>query len=386
MEATPRSKIFGLATICLLVIVILAGVYYVGQVQSSGPEYVSSHVAETIVAKPKQVHIKTPEVVKAVYMTNYVAAVPDWRERIAKMIDDTELNSIVIDIKDYTGELAVTRAPDIEDYIKDLHSRNIYVIGRLSSFQDQAYVKAHPEEAVRRKDNGEVWRDRKGIAWIDAGSHNAWDYLVGIAKEYYALGFDEINFDYIRYPSDGDMSNVLYTHAGTTTRTTVMEEFYTYVDQQLRSEGIPISADLFGMTTVNKDDLGIGQKLEIALPHFDFVAPMVYPSHYPATFHGYANPNDYPGEVVGFSMQTAVKRADEMNLEKGSTTPLTTRNKLRPWLQDFDYGGDYDAADVRAQIQATYDAGLSSWMLWDAGVKYTPGALEDAPTTTRSVR
>jgi hypothetical protein len=231
-----------------------------------------------------------------------------------------------------------------------------------------------------------VWRDRKGIAWIDAGSRDAWDYLVGIAKDHYAMGFDEINFDYIRFPSDGDMSNVLYTHAGTTTRVVVMDEFYSYLDSKLRSEGIPISADLFGMVTVNQDDLGIGQKLEIALSYFDFVAPMVYPSHYPATFHGYANPNEHPGGVVQFSMTTAVERADAMDRKKGSTTPLTTRYKLRPWLQDFDYGGDYDAADVRAQIQATYDSGLTSWMLWDAGVKYTPSALEDAPTTTISAR
>jgi len=130
---------------------------------------------------------------------------------------------------------------------------------------------------------------------------------------------------------------------------------------------VVLSADLFGMVTTNSDDLNIGQILEYAAPYFDYISPMVYPSHYPRGFNGWQNPNNYPYEVVNFSMSKAVEK-----LVNASTSPL----KLRPWLQDFDYGGDYDIPEVKAQIQATYDAGLTSWMLWSASNRYTRGALE----------
>ncbi len=363
----------------LLASIFVLVILYVAWVRPVAFQYDTNIPAPEKVEK-KVVHTITPEPVKALYMTSYVAAVPTWREKILKLIDDTELNALVIDIKDYTGVNVLERAPDIADFIEELHKHNVYVIGRVSVFQDQQYVREHPEYAVRRKDNGDlpageagVWRDRKGIAWLDPSSHEVWDYIVGIARNsYYKLGFDEINFDYIRFPSDGDMSNVYYEYSSTSasvSKSDKMKSFYKYLDQELRSESIPISADLFGMTTTNTDDLGIGQVLENALMHFDYVSPMVYPSHYPPTFNGWANPNKVPYEIVNFSMIKAATRAS-----LASTSPY----KLRPWLQDFDYGGDYGEAEVRAQIQAVYDAGLTSWMLWDPGVKYTPSALNPA--------
>ena len=145
------------------------------------------------------------------------------------------------------------------------------------------------------------------------------------------------------------------------------------------------------MTATNNDDLNIGQVLERALPYFDYVAPMVYPSHYPSGFNGWKNPNDHVYDVVRFSMDRAAARtiatttsvAGYAQTRIGTSTPAMYEKpaydklKMRPWLQDFDYGGDYDAADVRAQIQATYDAGLNSWMLWSPSNKYTRGALFD---------
>ena len=164
------------------------------------------------------------------------------------------------------------------------------------------------------------------------------------------------------------MANVAYTYGSSTMpKADRMREFYAYLSSELRPEGIPISADLFGMTTTNSDDLGIGQILENALVHFDYVAPMVYPSHYPPTFNGWANPNKVPGELIYYVMNKAVEKA-----VAASSSPY----KLRPWLQDFDYGGDYGDVEVRAQKQGVYDAGLTSWMMWDPGVKYTPKALD----------
>jgi len=235
-------------------------------------------------------------------------------------------------------------------------------------FQDPHLVGLQPELAVRRLDNAGVWKDYKGLSWIDPGATDSWDYIIELALESYGHGFDEINFDYIRFPSDGDMENVSYTHYDPLYPKRIqMKEFFVHLRNELTPLGIPISADLFGMTTTNRDDLSIGQVLEDALLNFDFVAPMVYPSHYPWGFNGLGNPNESPYEVVHFSMSEAVKRAEAAS---------TTRHKLRPWLQDFDYGGNYDEAKIRAQKEAVYDAGLYSWMLWDPKVKYTRGAFD----------
>ncbi|HEY9583297.1 MAG TPA: putative glycoside hydrolase [Candidatus Paceibacterota bacterium] len=362
----------------LVSLLIIVCVIFLGWLYSSAGVY-NSRVSETASTTTREIikHLETPIPVKAIYMTSYVAGVRDWRERILKLISDTELNALVIDIKDYTGVNVIERAPDIKDFIKELHTHNIYVIGRLSVFQDQLYVKEHPEYAVKRKDNGGVWRDRKGIAWLDPSSREVWNYTVGLAKDSYQMGFDEINFDYIRFPSDGDMANVHYAYSSssqsTINKSAKMKEFYKYLDEKLRGLGIPISADLFGMTTTNTDDLGIGQVLENALAHFDYVAPMVYPSHYPPNFNGWPNPNTVPYELINFVMTSAGRKA-----YMASSSP----DKLRPWLQDFNYGGNYGPKEVRAQINAVYDAGLSSWMLWDPGVKYTPEALDRIATST----
>ncbi|TSC66851.1 MAG: hypothetical protein G01um101472_622 [Parcubacteria group bacterium Gr01-1014_72] len=215
----------------------------------------------------------------------------------------------------------------------------------------------------RESDKTVVWKDYKGVQWLDAGNHEVWEYIVRLAKESYTRGFDELNFDYIRFPSDGNMNDIFYPMSEGRVKAEVIREFFSYLRESLAGTSAILSADLFGMTTTNKDDLNIGQILEYALPYFDYISPMVYPSHYPATFLGFANPAANPYEVVKYSMDEAYRRA--------STTPL----KLRPWLQDFDIGADYDAEKVRAQMKAVYDAGLTSWMLWAPSNRYTKDAL-----------
>ncbi|MEK7184735.1 MAG: putative glycoside hydrolase, partial [Patescibacteria group bacterium] len=183
----------------------------------------------------------------------------------------------------------------------------------------------------------------------------------------------EINFDYIRYPSDGNIEDIVYTYSEGKLKSIALKEFFAFIENEFRPKGIPISADLFGMTTSNTDDLGIGQILEYALLHFDYVAPMVYPSHYPKGFMGFKNPASKPYEVVKYAMDKAVGRA---------TATSTSVNKLRPWLQDFSIGNvTYTPEMVKAQIQATYDSGLNSWMLWNAVNVYTESALESATST-----
>lgn len=332
-------------------------------------------------------HKETPESVRAIYMTSWIAGTRDLREeRIVKLIDETELNAVVMDIKDSTGRIAFEvsdpvlrsvgsveeRIRGIKEFIGYLHDKDIYVIGRVAVFQD-AYLSAHrPELAVKRRSDGGVWKDRKGISWLDAGNKEVWDYIVAISKEAYSVGFDEINFDYIRFPSDGNMSDIYYPASNARLvadpnlgKPLIMRDFFAYLRSALADVPMPISADIFGMTTTNTDDLNIGQILEYVAPYFDYIAPMVYPSHYPSGWNGFADVNAHPYEIVNISMQTARDRL----------IAATSTAKLRPWLQDNDYPVHYTPEMVRAQIQATYDAGVNSWMLWDAGNTYTRSAL-----------
>lgn len=367
-------------TACVSISLIASVYLFPNKTQLYVSDFVLSATAILIPPPFEVTHIKTPTSVKAIYMSSWVAGSPKLRNVLVDLIDKTEINSVVIDIKDYTGKInfevnnpelkaynsVENRIPDIKEFIGKLHDKGIYVIGRISSFQDSYLVKTHPELAVTDK-SGKVWRDRKGIAWLDVSAKPVWHYLTLIGEEAYATGFDELNFDYIRFPSDGNMENIKFPFSQEKVKSVALKEFFAYLDTTFHPKGIPISADLFGMTTSNNDDLGIGQVLGDALVHFDFVAPMVYPSHYPKTFLGYSNPATKPYEVIKFAMDSAVKKAIV-----ASTSP----NKLRPWLQDFSIGGiEYTPEMVRAQITATYDVGLDSWMLWNASNIYTAAAL-----------
>jgi len=329
-------------------------------------------------------HLKTPETVKGVYMTSWVAGTPTLRNNILRLLEETELNTVVIDIKDDTGrvsyeilnpELKVLgsediRIADLRDLIGKLHEKNIYVVGRIAAFQDPFMVKKFPESAVKKASDGSIWRDRKGLTWIDPGAKDHWQYLAALARESYLAGFDEIQFDYIRFPSDGNMWDIYYPYSEGRIKREVIRSFFAFLDEKLSDTGMKISADLFGMTTTNTDDLNIGQVLEDAFPYFDYISPMVYPSHYPSGFYGHSNVNAVPYEIVKISMDSAVNRLNIFHNTVASTTV-----KLRPWLQDNDYPVPYTPDMIRAQIKATYDSGLDSWMLWDAGNTYTRAAL-----------
>lgn len=341
-------------------------------------------------------HVDVPDATKAIYMSQCVAGTPSFRDSLVSLVQETELNSVVIDIKDYTGTLVFKssdpllkdnegggcRASDIREFIGTLHAKGIYVIGRITVFQDPFYTSVHPELAVKRATaTSTVWTDYKGLSFIEVGAREFWEYIVAVGRESYELGFDELNFDYIRFPSDGNMHDIYYPFSEKvivddpdTGKAKVLRNFFAYLNRNLKDVSVyktgggpVLSADLFGMTTTNPDDLNIGQILEYALPYFDYVAPMVYPSHFPRGFNGWQNPNEHVYDVVNFSMSQGIER-----ILAASSSP----EKLRPWLQDFNYGGDYGAEEVRAQIQAVYDAGLTSWMLWDPGNTYTRGGLE----------
>ncbi|MHB1330546.1 MAG: putative glycoside hydrolase [Minisyncoccota bacterium] len=327
-------------------------------------------------------HVSTPEPMKAIYMTACVASTDSWRYDLAEFVDETELNAIMIDIKDYSGTISIVdpklenddapgcKVKDMREFVAELHEMDIYVIGRITVFQDPYYTKLHPEVAVKSKSSEGSWEDDKGLAFVDVGAREYWSYIVELSKISYELGFDEINFDYIRYPSDGRMSDALYTHTvGTSTKSEMLESFFSYLHQELKDTGMKTSADLFGLTTLAVDDMGIGQILEKVLPYFDFIYPMVYPSHYAWNTGGFGDPALHPYDIVRYSMTNAVEREQALNIKMGIST--STPSKLKPWIQDFDLGAVYDAEEVRAQIKATYDSGLTGWLSWDAANRYT---------------
>ncbi len=386
--------------------------------------------ASTTIKVPK--YVPTPAAVKGAYMTQCVVGTPSFRERLVSLVEETELNSLIIDIKDYSGGLGYDTddpklapyvstkcgASDIASIIAELHEKGIYVIGRITVFQDPLYAAKHPELAVKfASPAGAVWKDRKGLSFIDVGAKPYWDYIVHLSRDARLKGFDELNYDYVRYPSDGPMQNIHFDWAGDKPKAVALEEFFAYLNEKVKDPALyppgitppKTSADLFGMTTTNTDDLNIGQVLERALPYFDYVAPMVYPSHYPPGFNGWNNPNSVPYELMKFVLGAAVRRtvASESSIPTLQSKPImetvtvpatgasatTTKevptgrytkevydkNKIRTWIQDFSLGQPpYGAAEVSAQIQATYDVGLNSWMLWDPGNTYTRGALGPA--------
>lgn len=344
----------------------------------------SKGAVEQIIApqyQPKIKHLKTPDQVRGIYMSSWVAGTPYWREELMKFIDSSELNSVIIDVKDYSGRISFktdnsdlnnigspeNRISDIKEFIDELHDKKIYAIARISVFQDGYLAKTEPKLAVKNK-NGGIWKDNKGVAWLDPANPEVWDYIIKIGREAEKVGFDELNFDYIRFPSDGKLENARYDFWDEKTpKAEVIKSFFAYLYDNLKDLPIPLSADLFGLTTIRTDDMNIGQILENAIPYFDYISPMVYPSHYPSGFDGYKNPASRPYEVIIASLNRAVER-----LNAASSSPL----KLRPWLQDFDLGADYNAEMIKKEKQAVYDAGLDSWLMWDPRNKYTRDAYE----------
>lgn len=358
-------------------------------------EPVASSKVEPIKEVPK--HIATPNAVKSIYMSACAASSNSFRESLVGLADTTEVNSIIIDVKDFSGTISFDsglagdagtgcRVPDMKEFLEFLRTKNIYRIARVTVFQDPFYSKKHPELAVKKaSDKTAIWADHKGINFIDVGAQPYWDYVVDLARASHEIGFDEINFDYVRFPSDGNMKDIFFEHSNDVLvanpglgKAIALEKFFKYLHEKMTEAKIVTSADLFGMVTTNYDDLNIGQVLERALSYFDYVAPMVYPSHYPANFNGWKNPNTVPYELIHFVMGSAVERVEA--LKNATTTPAEVAERvsveqLRTWIQDFDYGGNYDVAEVKAQIRASYDVGLDSWMLWAPSNKYTKGAL-----------
>lgn len=321
---------------------------------------------------PPIVHLSMPETVKAVYLTAETAGSKRLDEFI-KLSDTTELNALVIDIQHLNGSLAFTPRDkelkhdahatswpldDLEELTKKLHEHNIYAIARVVMFVVPHIANVHPEFALKNK-NGQPWRDHRGLVWLDPANPAVIEHTIQMSREIYARGFDEINFDYIRYPSEGPVKNIMKSLKP---KPEVMAGVFRTISETLTPEGIPHSIDTFAQIVWDESAIGIGQRFEDVWPYFDAIAPMVYPSHFANNFLGFANPAAHPREVVGGTARTAKEKMTAAGI------PI---KKYRPWLQAFHMGAPYGPAAIRAEIDETEKVGAGGWMLWNARNVYT---------------
>ncbi|HOJ76945.1 MAG TPA: putative glycoside hydrolase [Bacillota bacterium] len=330
----------------------------------------------------KKVEWIKPEVIKGVYATGWMAGSEKWFPRIVQFINETEVNSLVIDVKDDTGTLSYISQVPLVDEVKSrqrkindpqkmfeiLKENNIYPIARVVVFKDPFMAKAKPEWAVKDI-NGGLWKDRHGLNWVDPYNKQYWDYIIAICKEAIEMGFQEIQFDYVRFTSDGDVKRCIYPFNNGNAKEDVIMEFLQYARTELKAYDIPISADIFGLTTSADADLGIGQRFEKIAANVDIVCPMVYPSHYIPGNFGLKNPNLAPYETVFRSVGDAMKRLEETG---------NTNTTIRPWLQDFSLGSRYGREQIQAQIKALNDLGIKEWLFWNPSCRYDTGKYNKA--------
>jgi hypothetical protein len=338
----------------------------------------------TAVETPKKFHREQPFYARGIYLSSWTAATPGLLDKVLDLARNNQINSLVIDLKDSSGTVAYDsqtplvnqlntkdpRIDNLKDLTDKLHNQGFYLIARLPMFQDTRLAENKPEWALKNVRTGKIWRDHKNLAWVDPASSEVWQYNLDIAKEAYQDGFDEINFDYIRFPSDGDISLIGYPFWDKKiTKAEAIKQFFIEQYDELKKYG-PRSVDLFGLTLWHLEDgsdMNIGQLMTNAMPYFDYICPMVYPSHYPSGFENFSNPADHPYDVIFGSLDKARVAFETMRADPNVNHPY-----LRPWLQAFDLGATYNLEMIKEQIRATDDSGGLGWTLWNARNDYSP--------------
>ena len=314
--------------------------------------------------------------VRALYVNRWAAQSTKRMRQIIQIADETEINGLVIDMKDEfglnyhpsnpnwarnAGNAGVVR--NLPALLDTLRAHHILPIARIVVFKDSVTARVHPEWTIRQKD-GSVWRDKKGLAWVNPYHHELWQYNIGIAEELAKMGFGEIQFDYIRFPEPyPSLPTQVFPEQNGVAKPDVLANFLKNANARLDSVGARTTADIFGLVTTVGGPLEVGQWWEKLAPVTDVLLPMVYPSHYPSGSFGIKRPNAEPYEIV----KTALTRAHERNAKLG----ITEIGHVRPYLQAFSLGAPhYGPEQILAQKKATYDSGFDGWVLWSPGSKY----------------
>lgn len=374
----------------------------------------TEQAGESTAEQPREDRVK----VKGIYITGNMAGTSHMDNLIA-LVDRTELNAMVIDIKNDEGRVvyemdsplvseigsAKKLVADMPALVQKCREHGIYLIGRIVAFKDPFLAENRPELALHNQD-GSIFRDKAGLAWVNPYSREVWEYLLEIAGQAVAAGFDEIQFDYIRFSTDRGMSKVDFgPEAAGRDKEGTITEFTEYAASQLHPLGALVSADVYGIIIDSRLDASIvGQDYYEMAKYLDYISPMVYPSHYGPGNLGLAVPDAQPYETIYRSMSAsrevlAGMRRDTQEHQvsgndiSGNALPDNKtenprdmepaeeiRADVRPWLQDFTASWvpghiKYGPEEIRAQIQAVYDAGYEEWILWNASNRYTEGGL-----------
>lgn len=367
--------------------------------------------------------------VKGIYVTGNMAGTSNM-DNLISLVDRTELNTMVIDIKNDEGRVvyqmdspmvsalgsAQKLVADMPALVQKCREHGIYLIGRIVAFKDPFLAENRPDLALHNQD-GSVFRDKSGLAWVNPYSREVWEYLMEIAGQAVAVGFDEIQFDYIRFSTDSGMSKVDFgPEAAGRDKEGTITEFTAYAAQELHQLGVPVSADVYGIIIDSELDASIvGQDYYEMAKYLDYISPMVYPSHYGPGNLGLAVPDAQPYETIyrsmGASREVLAGMRKDVNGQQVSGNDVSgnavsengvsgngipsprdmepaeeIRADVRPWLQDFTAPWvpghiKYGPEEIRAQIQAVYDAGYEEWILWNASNRYTEGGLLPAEET-----
>ena len=347
----------------------------------------SGYVQKSVVAPNNGDHVEVtmnPYAIRGLYFNPRLSNNPTTVANYIQIAKTTEVNAVVIDVKEnviyfdtenkvFQDAGMVLPILDLPWLLNEFRSNGIYTIARIVVFKVSPIAEQYPQHAVTDTATGGLWRDQNGAAWVNPLDRTMWEPNLSLAEEVIALGFDEVQYDYIRFPTDGNMARANFGQPVTAEdRESAIEEFLGQSRERIIPMGGRQSADVFGYTTVVDNDLGIGQNFSEVSKNVDYVSPMIYPSHWPrGSLYGIpGHPNDYPYLTVKISMTSAIDQLDGSPLQ------------IRPWLQDFGMPGmyTYGVPEVQAQIQALNDVGINSWLIWSPSNSFHVGAFKQDVT------
>jgi hypothetical protein len=345
-------------------------------------ERMSDAPADSILRPPAPI-VPTPSPLRGLYVNRW-AALGDRMWQLIDVAKRTEINALVIDVKDDRGyvlyrsrvplaqdigadTLMPMRASRMRAILDTMRVHEIYPIARIVVMKDPVLASEKPGWAIKRRADGRPWLDKAGKPWLDPHHREPWQYAVDLACEAVDLGFSEVQFDYVRFPDERRLqTEAVYPLANGRDRASVIRDQLRFLTASLRPLGVPITADIFGLTTSDSTDMGIGQLWEKMIDAVDVVLPMTYPSHYSRGNYGLPRPNAAPYQVIDRALRDAKRRS----------AGIPNAAKVVPWYQDFSLGQPrYGPREVRAQIQAGYDNGIHDWILWNSASRYTLAAL-----------
>jgi len=326
--------------------------------------------------------VPRPEAVRGIYLNAWAAGSTRRVTDLLAWASANDVNTFVIDLKDASGYVShATRVPlareigadrdvriaDLPGLLRRLEAVGIYPVARIVVFQDPVLARGRPDAAVRDSGGG-VWIDGRGDRWVNPWDAGVWDYHVALAREAVELGFPEVQWDYVRFPDrpSRELAAARFPGADGRPRSDAIRGFLRHARAGMADLDVALTADVFGITTTARTDVGIGQVWESFIDLVDAALPMVYPSHYAPGSFGFENPNAHPRAVVRRALEGAVAR----------TQPVEGAGRIIPWLQAFTLGAPpYGAPEIREQIRGVHDAGLEEWILWNASSRYPDGLL-----------